>query len=65
MQEVLAAGFEARGAVRHHAFALSGADFAAQVGLAGFAEFAFAAFGCAGREEEFISGGVGNGRDGR
>ena len=64
MQEVLAAGFEARGAVRHHALALGGADFAAQIGLAGFAEFAFAAFGCTGREGEIVSDGVGNGRDG-
>lgn len=45
MQEVLAPGAEARGAVGHDAFALGGADLAAQVRLAGFAEFAVAAFG--------------------
>ena len=50
MQEVLAACLEARAAVWHDAFALGGADLAAEVGLAGFAEFAFAAFGCAGEE---------------
>ncbi|KAL9039172.1 MAG: hypothetical protein Q9180_002686 [Flavoplaca navasiana] len=48
MQQIFAFGFEARGAVGHDAFALGGADFAAQVRLAGFAEFAFAAFGRAG-----------------
>ena len=48
MQQIFAFGFEARGAVGHDAFALGRADFAAQVRLAGFAEFAFAAFGRAG-----------------
>lgn len=48
MQQIFAFGFEARGAVGHDAFALGGADFAAKVRLAGFAEFAFAAFGRAG-----------------
>ena len=48
MQQIFAFGLEARGAVGHDAFALGGADFAAQVRLAGFAEFAFAAFGRAG-----------------
>ena len=50
VEEVLAFAFEARGAVRHDAFALGGADLAAEVGLAGLAEFAFFAFGCAGWE---------------
>ena len=45
VQQVFAFAFEARGPVRHDAFALRGADLAAEVGLAGFAEFAFAAFG--------------------
>ncbi len=45
VQEVLALALEARGAVGHDAFALRGADFAAEVRLAGFAEFAFFAFG--------------------
>jgi hypothetical protein len=35
---------EAGGAVRHQALALGGADLLAQVGLAGFAELALAAF---------------------
>ena len=64
VQEVLAAGFEARGAVWHHAFALGGADLAAEVGLAGFAEFAFAAFGCAGVRREGLLAIGGEGRDG-
>ena len=51
VQEVFAARFEARGAVWHHAFALRGADLAAEVRLAGFAEFAVAAFGGAEGEE--------------
>ena len=41
----LAVVAEARGAVGHQALALGGAHRAAQVGLAGFAEFALAAFG--------------------
>lgn len=45
MEEIFALAFEAGGAVRHDAFALCGSDFAAEVRLAGFAEFAFAAFG--------------------
>ena len=44
MQEVFAFALEARGPVRHDAFALSCSDLAAKVCLAGFAEFAFAAF---------------------
>ena len=48
MQQVFALALEARRAVRHHAFALRGADFAAEVRFAGFAEFAFTAFGGAG-----------------
>lgn len=47
MQEILALAFEARGAIRHDTFALGGSDLAAEVGFAGFAELAFAAFGCA------------------
>jgi hypothetical protein len=49
VKEILALALEARGAVRHDAFALRGADLAAEVGLAGLAEFAFFAFGGAGR----------------
>ena len=49
VQEVASLGAEARGAVRHDAFSLGGADFAAEVGFAGPAELAFAAFGGAGR----------------
>ena len=45
VQEVLALALKARGAVGHHAFALGGADFAAEVGLAGFTELAFFALG--------------------
>lgn len=50
MQEFFAVGFcfEARGAVRHDASTLGGADLAAEVRFAGLAEFAFAAFGGAG-----------------
>jgi hypothetical protein len=48
VEEVLALALEARGAVRHNAFALRGADLAAEVGLSGLAELAFFAFGGAG-----------------
>lgn len=48
MQQVVASAAEARGAVRHDAFALGGADFATEVGFAGAAELAVAAFGGAG-----------------
>ena len=41
-------GFEARGAVGHEAFALRGADFAAEVRFSRQAELAFATFGGAG-----------------
>jgi hypothetical protein len=49
VQQVLAAALEPRRAVWHHAAALGGADLAAEVGLAGLAELAFAAFRSAGR----------------
>lgn len=48
MQEALAAGLEAGGAVGQDTLALGSADPAAEVGLAGCAEFALAALGCAG-----------------
>ena len=44
MEEVFATALESRGSVRHNASALGGANLAAEVGLAGFAEFAFFAF---------------------
>lgn len=56
VQQVFAFAFEARGAIRHDAFALGGADFAAEVGFAGAAEFAFAAFGRAGGCGLWVSG---------
>lgn len=48
MQEALAAGLEAGGAVGQDTLALGSADPAAEVGLAGCAELALAALGCAG-----------------
>lgn len=48
VEEVLALALEARRAVRHDALALSGANLAAQVGLAGLTELAFLALWCAG-----------------
>lgn len=45
MEDVLAAGAEAGGAVRHEPFALGCADLAAEVGLVGAAELAFFALG--------------------
>lgn len=45
VQDVLAAGLEAGGAVGHHTLTLGGTDLAAQVGLARLAELAFTAFG--------------------
>lgn len=45
VQQVLAARLEARCPVGHDAFALGGADLAAQVGLAGDTELALFAFG--------------------
>ena len=57
MEELFAVrlGLEARGAVWHHAFALGGADFAAEIRFTGFAEFAFAAFGGAGGGQAGVS----------
>jgi len=43
VQDVLAAGLEARGAVGHHTLTLGSADLAAQVGLARLAELALTA----------------------
>jgi hypothetical protein len=48
VQDVLAAGAEARGPVGHDALALRGADLAAEVGLVGLAELALFALGGAG-----------------
>lgn len=45
VEDVLAAGAEAGGAVGHHTLALGGADFAAEVGLARLAELALLALG--------------------
>ncbi|MNJ24367.1 hypothetical protein D3C77_187820 [compost metagenome] len=45
MEQLLTFVGEARGAIRHQPFALGGANGLAQVGLAGAAEFALAAFG--------------------
>lgn len=56
MQEVMTFGAEAGGAVGHNTFSLSGADFAAKIGFAGFAELAFAAFGGTGIEDKSESG---------
>lgn len=50
VQDVLALALEARRAVRHQALALSGPDLAAEVGLAGLAELALAAFGGTARQ---------------
>jgi hypothetical protein len=47
VQQVFTLALEARGAVGHDALSLCGADLAAEVGLAGLAELAFLAFGCA------------------
>jgi hypothetical protein len=46
VEQVFALALEARSAVGHYAFSLGSADFAAEVGFAGFAELAFFAFGC-------------------
>lgn len=48
VEEVLALGLEARGAVGHDALALGGANLAAKVGLARLAELALATLGGAG-----------------
>ena len=45
VEDVLATGAEAGGAVGHHTLALGGADLAAKVGLAGLAELALLALG--------------------
>jgi hypothetical protein len=45
VEDVLAAGLEAGGAVGHDTLTLGGADLAAEVGLAGLAELALTAFG--------------------
>lgn len=55
MQEVATFGAEAGGAIRHDALSLGGANFTAKVGLAGFAEFAVAAFGCTGTKRMKVS----------
>jgi hypothetical protein len=47
VEEVLALALEARGAVGHDTLTLCCADLAAQVGLAGLAELALLALGCA------------------
>lgn len=47
VEEVLAAGLEAGGAIGHDTLTLSGADLTTEVSLAGLAELAFAAFGSA------------------
>lgn len=39
MENVLAASSESRGSVWHDTFALGGANLAAEIGFAGFAEF--------------------------
>ena len=44
MQEFLSFAFEAWGSIEHDAFSLRGADLAAEVGLAGFAELTLSAF---------------------
>jgi hypothetical protein len=45
VQDVLAAGLEAGGAVGHDTSSLGSTDLAAEVGLAGLAELAFTALG--------------------
>ena len=55
MQEIMTFAAEARGAVGHDAFSLGSANFAAKVGLAGCAEFAFAAFGGAEKKKIKLS----------
>ena len=48
MEKVLALALEAGCAVGHDTLSLCSANLAAEVGLAGFAELALAAFRCAG-----------------
>jgi hypothetical protein len=45
VQDVLATGLEAGGAIRHHTLTLGGTDLTAEVSLARLAELALAAFG--------------------
>jgi hypothetical protein len=47
VEEVLAAGPEAGGAIGHDTLTLRGTDLPTEVSLAGLAELAFAAFGSA------------------
>ena len=47
MEDILAFALEAWCTVGHNAFALRGSNLAAEIGLAGLAELAFAALGCA------------------
>jgi len=54
VQEVFAAGFKPGGAVWHDSLALGGTDLAAEVRLARFAEFTFAALWCA-KENTVVS----------
>lgn len=54
VEDVLAAGTEAAGAIGHDAFALGCADLAAEVGLAGLAELALLALG--GAVSSWVSG---------
>ncbi len=49
VEQVFAFAFKSRGPIWHDSFTLCCADLAAEVRLARFAEFAFAAFGCAGK----------------
>ena len=44
VQDILATGLESSRSIRHHTLALGGPDFAAEVGLARFTEFAFPTF---------------------
>lgn len=47
MKEILAAGTETGGAIRHDTLTLCSANLAAEVGLAGLAELTLATFGSA------------------
>lgn len=57
MEEVLALTLETRRPIRHLALPLRGANLTAKIGLAGFAELAFFAFGGAaeGRREMSVA----------
>lgn len=61
MQKVMTFAAETGGAVGHDAFSLGGADFAAKVGFAGFAEFTIAAFGSTGEGENGSESGIAGG----